>query len=442
MKNVLVLGAGMVSRPLVRYLLDQNDVSVTMASRTVSKAEAIIDNHPNGKPVSLDVENEKLLEDLIVQADVVVSLLPYTYHVKIAKLCIKHGKHLVTTSYVSEEMKALDEQAKTAGVLLLNECGLDPGIDHMSAMRIIHAVERNGGKIISFKSTTGALPSHEANTNPFGYKFSWSPRGVLLASRNPAKWLENDQLISVPGEELFEHYYFQDVPGVGTFENYPNRDSVIYKDIYGLKNAKTVYRGTFRMTGWCETLRAIAQLGWLQDTPLSSFTGTTYGELTRELIDADPSEDLIKATANFLELKPYSAVIKRLIWLGLFSEEKLPDDKNTPLDYLNVLTLRKMSLGENDRDMIVMHHEFIAEYPKKKEYITSTLVNYGVPHGDSAVARTVALPAAIAVKMILHGKMNMSGVHVPVVPEIYEPILNELATMDIVFKEHVEPLSQ
>lgn len=435
MKHVVILGAGMVSRPIVSYLLDQKDLSVTMASRTVSKAECIINNHPRGKAVAFDVTDMNHLEDLVKEADVVVSLLPYTFHVAVAKYCITHKKHLVTTSYVSNEMHALDTLAKNANILLLNECGLDPGIDHMSAMRVIHTVEKNGGSVTSFRSTTGALPSHEANTNPFGYKFSWSPRGVLLASRNPATWLEDNKVVSIPGEQLFENYILQDVPDAGTFENYPNRDSVAYKDIYGLKNAQTVYRGTFRMTGWCETLRAISQLGWLQDGVLSDFKGITYGELTRYLLKAKPGEDIIQKTALTLGLKPYAAVLKRLEWLGLFSNEPLPKDKDTPLDHLNVLTLKKMSLRESERDMIVMHHEFIAEYPAKKEYITSTLVDYGIPNKDSAVARTVALPAAIAVKMILNGSISMTGVHIPIQPDIYDPILDELETMNVVFKE-------
>ena len=262
-----------------------------------------------------------------------------------------------------------------------------------------------------------------------------SPRGVLLASRNSARWLENGKEVNVPGEKLFENYVLQDVPDVGTFENYPNRDSVPYKDIYGLKDAKTVYRGTFRMTGWCETLRSIAALGWLNDKPVEGFSGKTYGELTRKLIGAGSNDDLVKATARYLDLKEYSAVIKRLEWLGLFSDTPLPTDRDNPLDYLNVLTLNKMKLGENERDMIIMHHEFIAEYPDKKEYITSTLLDYGIPNGDSAVSRTVALPAAIAVKMILNGKVELTGVHIPVIPDIYNPILDELEEMNIKFIE-------
>ena len=440
MKNVLVLGAGMVSRPLVRYLLDLPDVKVTMASRTVEKAASIIDNHIHGTPVSLDVSDDEKLESLIVDADVVVSLLPYTYHVKVAKMGISHKKHLVTTSYVSKEMSDLDKDANEAGILLLNECGLDPGIDHMSAMKIIHEVEERNGYIESFHSTTGALPSHEDNTNPFGYKFSWSPRGVLLASRNPAKWLEKGEIISIPGENLFEHYRLQDVPNVGTFENYPNRDSVQYREIYGLNQAATVYRGTFRMTGWCETLRFISKMGWLDDTKISNSTLNTYGDITAHLLKTKNDGRLYENTASCLHLPSYSAVMKRLDWLGLFSDITLPKDKDNPLDYLNVLTLHKMALSKDEKDMIVMHHEFIAVYDNQKEYLTSTLVNYGEPNGDSAVARTVAYPAAIAVKLILNKTIDQTGVHIPIKPEIYLPILKELESMDISFTETKNPL--
>ena len=440
MKRILVLGAGMISKPLVRYLLDQPDYHVKMASRTASKAEKIIDSHKRGEAEALNVSDDVQLEKLVSESDVTVSLLPYVYHVKVAKLCIKHKKHLVTTSYVSDEMHKLDDKARNAGVLLLNESGLDPGIDHMSAMRVIHDVESKRGKIVSFRSTTGALPSHEANTNPFGYKFSWSPRGVLLASRNPSKWLQDGKEVSYPGEQLFENYTLQDVSGIGTFENYPNRNSVPYKDIYGLKDADTVYRGTFRMTGWCETMRKIVALGWLTEESPEEFYGKTYGDLTRYLIGVGQDENLPKATALFLGLEIYSTIIKRLEWLGLFGNEPLPKDKDNPLDYLNVLTLEKMSLDKKERDMIVMHHEFVAEYPSKKEYITSTLLDYGILNGDSAVARTVALPAAIAVKMILEGKIDITGTHIPVIPEIYNPILDELEEMDIKFDEKTEIL--
>ncbi len=440
MKNVLVLGAGMISRPMIVYLLNQPDFFVTMASRTVSKAEKIIHNHPQGKAFELNVNNDKELEDFITKADIVVSLLPYNYHFKVAEICVKHNKHLVTTSYVSDPMRGLDKKAKDAGIILLNECGLDPGIDHMSAMKIVHKVEENGGKVISFRSTTGALPAHESNNNPFGYKFSWSPRGVLLASKNPARWLEDGKEVVISGEQLFENYSMQDVPVIGTFENYPNRNSIPYKKIYGLNDAKTVYRGTFRMPGWCETLRKLVALGWLNDKPVDDFSGNTYADLTRYLVGAKIDDDLITKTVKYLGLETYSTVIKRFEWLGLFTNEPLPKDKDNPLDYLNVLTLKKMSIGMSDKDMIVMHHEFIVEYSSKKEYITSTLVDYGIPGGDTSVARTVSLPAAIAIRMILNNKIKLAGVQIPVIPELYNPILGELGEIGIKFSEKVQKI--
>jgi saccharopine dehydrogenase (NADP+, L-glutamate forming) len=408
MSTVVVFGAGMVARPIVRYLLDQPDVTVVVATRTVSKAQKMIDGHPRGVAKSLDVKDMTAVEREVEHADLVVSLLPYTYHVPVAQFCIKHRKHLVTTSYVSDPMRALDGKAKEAGVMLLNECGLDPGIDHMSAMRIIHDVAERGGKVTSFRSSTGALPAHEANTNPFGYKFSWSPRGVLLASRNAAKWLEGGVEVDVPGERLFENYYILDVPGAGSFENYPNRNSVPYKEIYGL----------------------------LSDQPAKNFRGKTYGDVTRHLVGAGAKQDLVAATAAFLGVDAFATVIKRLQWLGLFSDRPLPTDRDNPLDYLNVLTLEKMSMEPGDRDMIVMHHEFLAQFDGgRRELLTSTLVDYGIPGGDTSVARTVALPAAIAVKMILSGTIGLTGCHIPVTPDIYNPILDELDGMGITFVE-------
>ncbi len=437
MPKVVVLGAGMVTRPLVRYLLDQPDMKLIVATRTVEKAEKMIAGHRNGEARSLDVEkNLSAVEALVKGADVVVSLVPYAYHVSVAKFGIKHKKHVVTTSYVSDAMRALDGDARKAGIILLNECGLDPGIDHMSAMRMIHDVERRKGKIVRFKSSTGALPAHEANTNPFGYKFTWAPRGVLLASRNSAKWLEDGKEVDVPSGQLFESYIIQDVPETGSFENYPNRNSVPYKDIYGLKDARTVYRGTLRMPGWCETMRRVVALGWLSDQPVAGFSGKTYGDLTRRLIGAPKGVNLADATADFLGVDTFATVVRRLEWLGLFGNKKLPADKNNPLDYLNVLTLEKMLIRPEEKDMTVMHHEFVAEFPGgKREYLTSTLVDYGIPNEDTSVSRTVSLPAAMAVKLILDGTIRDTGCHIPVAPTIYNPLLDELETYNVVFKE-------
>jgi saccharopine dehydrogenase-like NADP-dependent oxidoreductase len=439
MKKILLLGAGLVSRPLTRYLLDVPEFEVTVATRTVSKAEHLIEGHPRGKAVPLNVENVGELRRLVSQCDLAISLLPYIHHVKVANLCIEYKKHMVTTSYISPAMKALEEQAKAAGILILNEIGVDPGIDHMSAMRIIHGVEKKGGKVVSFKSYCGGLPAPEANTNPFGYKFSWSPRGVLMAGRNDAKYLENGKIVEIPGKQLFKNHWPLSVEGMN-FETYPNRNSLPYIETYGLKDTRTMFRGTIRNIGWCDTLFCIAKLGVLSDEKRTDLNGLTFDELTRKLINAKPGEDTRAALKRFLGADANDKVISDLEWLGLLSAETLPETDPTLLDVMTARFLAKMPYAAEERDMLVLFHEFIAEYPGKKEKITSTMVDFGIPGGDSSMARTVSLPAAIATRLILEDKINLTGVLAPVMPEVYNPVLDELETMEIVCKEQTFPL--
>lgn len=434
MKNVLILGAGLVTKPIVKYLLNLGNVNVVVASRTISKALALIDNHTNGKAVALDVNNETDLENVIINNDVVISLLPYTYHVKVAKFCLKHLKHLVTTSYVSPAMKELDEEAKSKGLLFLNEIGLDPGIDHMSAMKIIDEVKQNGGKVVSFESICGGLPAPEANDNPFGYKFSWSPRGVVMAGRNNAHYLKDGKDVFIEGKDLFKNYWQKEVESLGLLEVYPNRDSLIYKDLYGLHDAKTIFRGTFRNLGWCETLYNIAKLGFLDDTVREELLNLTLVEILAKLVNVPDVKDIKKAVAEKLNLDVNHHVIKKLEWLGFFDNLSFKSDP-TYLDILANRMLELMQYKPGERDMIVLQHDFIAEYPDKKEHITSLLIDFGIPYGDTSMARTVSLPAAIAVKLILENKINSIGVQIPVIPEIYLPVSNELEQMGIKFKE-------
>ena len=439
MKSILVLGAGLVSSPLVRYLLERGTYDVVVASRTVAKAERLIDGHARGRALKLNVKEDTRLDELVMHSDLVISLLPYVYHVKVAKLCLKHGKNMVTTSYVSEAMRQLHDRAVDEGIIILNECGLDPGIDHMSAMRIIHDVQERGGEITSFSSCCGALPAHVSNNNPFGYKFSWAPRGVVLAGKNPAKYRKDGKEIVIPGPELFENYEFKTIPGVGVFENYPNRDSIPYAELYGIERALTVYRGTLRYPGWCETLRKIAELGFLDETKRADIGGMTYGQLIRRLIGDE--EDMAEALAKHLNVEPHSTLIKRLCWLGLASDDAIPESDDTYLDVLATAMQRKMAMDEGDVDICVLFHEFRAAFPGGKlEYITSTLVDHGVPGADTAISRTVALPAAIAADMILGERISARGVHIPIVPDIYEPILDKLQTLDIRFHERTEIL--
>jgi saccharopine dehydrogenase-like NADP-dependent oxidoreductase len=438
MKKILVLGAGLVTRPHVRYLLEVPDFEVTVASRTVSKAQALINGHPRGKAVSLNVNDQAELEGLIRQADLSVSMLPYIYHPKVAALCLKHGKHMVTTSYVKDEMRALDGPATEAGVILLNEIGVDPGIDHMSAMKVIHEVRRKGGKISSFMSWCGGLPAPEASDNPFGYKFSWSPKGVLLASRNAARFQRGGRIVQVPGEELFDHYWPVQINGLGEFEGYPNRDSLPYGETYGIQPTDWMFRGTLRNVGWCATLKKIAEIGLLDDTPWSELP-TTFREFTAQLLGTTPGADLAQTLAAQWGLCHDAKPITDLAWLGLFSDEPLPEGKETPIDILTARMESQMAYKPGERDMLIMQHEFVAQYADRKEAITATMIDFGIPHGDTSMSRTVGLPAAIAVRQILHGEISgLTGVHVPVLPEIYEPVLAELAVLGIALTETVE----
>ena len=440
MKKVLILGAGLVAKPLVRYLLDQPDFEVVVASRTVSKAIKLIDNHPQGTAKELNLKNEEGLKNEIAGSDIVISMVPYAFHPKVAKYCIDFKKNMVTTSYVSDVINSLDAEAKKAGVLILNEVGLDPGIDHMEAKRIIHEVEERGGEILSFISFCGGLPAPEANTNPFGYKFSWSPLGVLLAGKNSAQYLKNGQQIFIPSENLFENYSTINIEELGDFEGYPNRNSLPYIQLYGIQSIKTMLRGTLRNKGWCLTIKKLVDLGFLDEVE-KDCTGLTYKDLIRDLIENPAEKDIKKALSAYLDIEEDSDVIKRFEWLGLLSEEPLPVSKGSSLDILGVKMLEKLQYEEGERDMIILQHQFEASLPgDKKEKITSTLIDFGIPHGDTSMARTVGLPAAICTRLILEGAIKVTGVHIPVIPEIYTPVLRELKELGITFKEKKEDI--
>ena len=430
MKTVLVLGAGLVTRPLVDYLL-KHDIRVRVASRTVAKAEQLIGDHPNGEAIEWTVDKQDELKKMIKDADLVVSLLPANYHAKIAELCIELDTNMATTSYVSPEMKALDKLAKEAGIVILNECGVDPGIDHMSAMRIVNDVKNKGGKITSFMSYCGGLPAPEANTNPYGYKFSWSPKGVLLAGKNNAKYRKDGEDINIEGKDLFANHWEVDVPSFGKLEGYPNRNSLDYIETYGFEGIDTMFRGTLRNPGWCETLKAIVDLNYV-DTNEQDWSGKTYADLGWKLVGQSPDGNLRKAMADKLSIQQDSFILDNFEWLGLFSSENIPIEKGGVIDVLTATMLDKMSYDDSERDMLVLYHNFIAEYENgTKEEITSTMIDYGIPNGDSSMSRTVSLPVAIGVRMILEGKFSKPGVWVPVVPELYNPILDELEILGI-----------
>lgn len=436
-KRILLLGAGLVTRPLVKYILDIPEFMLTIATRTATKAYALIGDHPRGMAEQFDIEKTPDdLDSLVRQHDLTISLLPAMHHPKVAETCVRHGKQMVTTSYVSPAMRELDGPAREKGILILNEIGLDPGIDHMSAMKIIHGVENSGGRVTSFRSYCGGLPAPEANTNPWGYKFSWSPRGVVLAARNDAKYLENGEVVEIPGEELFDHFHILEVEGLDEpFEAYPNRDSLGYIDLYGLKDAKTMYRGTLRNIGHCATWKKLAEIGLFDIEVMKDLGGMTYRDFIAKLADLPNDDDLEKNLAEKYDFPEHPPVMEKWKWLGLLDEKPLPSAESSPLDLLVHVFLEKLQFEPGERDMVVLHHEFIGDYEDRQDRITSTLIDFGIPNSDTAMARTVGLPAAVAVKLILKGEIKMSGVHIPVVPEIYEPVLSELEELGIKFTE-------
>jgi len=441
-KKVLVLGSGMVAGPLIKYLL-QRRIELTVASNTIDRAKELVANHVLSKVELWEAGDEKKLRLLIKDHDIVVSLLPYTFHVIVAKICIANKKHLVTTSYVSKDMALLNDKAKQVGVLILNECGLDPGIDHMSAKRVIDTVHGLGGKIKNFYSFAGALPAPEiSKDNPFRYKFSWSPKGVILAGNNGAEYLKDGKKITIDGADLFKNPFEIVCPRVDTLEVYPNRNSLPYIDLYEIPEVETMIRGTFRYKGWCEIMNAFKKLGLTKREEIN-FTGFTYANMMEKLVNEKDTMDIKEKVAKYLKINTGSKVIAAIDYLGLFEKKAMNRTKDSTFEVLSDLMIEKMMLVEGERDMSVMQHLFLAEYPDgKQEMIRSRLLEFGSTDNETSIARTVALPAASAVSLILDGEISLTGVQVPVLPEIYNLIMIELENLGIeLIEEYGLPLS-
>jgi saccharopine dehydrogenase (NADP+, L-glutamate forming) len=433
MKNILILGAGLVVKPMVEYLFE-NGFSLMIASPMKERADEMIGGNPLGSSLYWTMDDHDVLEKLIAEYDITVSLLPYKFHSEIAPVCLRYGKSLVTTSYVQPGIQALDEAAKKRGILFLNEIGLDPGIDHMSAMRIIDHIHKKGGKVEEFYSLCGALPAPEAADNPMKYKFSWSPGGVIMASMNSALYLKKSRKVYIEPADLFKDRFTYNFPGIGNLDVYPNRDSISYIEIYGIPETKTIYRGTFRYKGWCETLDAMKSLRMLDDIR-KDYSGMSYSSFLAERAGLE-DKDLNKNIALQLGINERSPAIDSLEYLGFFSDEKIQKNETTPLEITSERMINKMLLADDERDMVILQHIFLASYPDgKREAIKSSMINFGAASGNTSIARTVALPAAISVKMILEKKINLKGVYRPVVPEIYNPVMNELKRLGIEMTE-------
>lgn len=439
MKSILIIGAGRSSSALISYLLKHAAIhkwTVRVGDMNEGFAKERVGDNLHGTAFRFDINNREQREVEIQHADIVVSMLPATMHGQVAEDCVRFGKHLVTASYVSEKMRSLDTEAKTKGVILLNEIGLDPGIDHMSAMQIIDDIHSRGGEMKAFYSYCGGLVAPESNDNPWGYKFSWNPRNVILAGQGaPATYIENGELKEVPYEELFSAARQIEVNGHGKFDAYANRDSLSYRSVYGLANIPTMLRGTLRAEGFCRAWNILVQIGWTNDVDRKLGTNLlSYAQMTDALL-SNREKSLKAQVAHNLGILENDRSMELVDWTGIFSDDMIPLENGTPAQILQELLERKWKLQPGDKDMIVMQHEFVYSLNGNEERITSSLVVKGEDEIHTAMAKTVGLPAAIAVKMILTGQYNSSGVVVPVKKELYEPVLKELAEMGIVFDE-------
>ena len=441
-KNVLILGAGSVAPPLVKYLSGQPEIRLFIADRFFNKAKSLAAGSSNAKALGLDIRDKEKTRALISEADIVISILPYTFHPEIASYCTDLRTDMLTASYASDSIKKLDLQAKRKGVLLLNEMGLDPGIDHMEAMRIIDDVKRKNGTVTSFISFCGGIPAPEANTNPFGYKFSWSPLGVLLAGKNQAQYLFNSKKICVPPENLFKNPLLIHIQGLGELEGYPNRDSLPYIDLYKIHSTKTMLRGTLRYKGWCSFMHQAGRSGLL-DEKSENWKKINRPDFLRKITGVMGKKDIKSGLASHLKLEKDSLFIQCLDWLGFFNKEALPLKEGSPLEVLGAMMEEKMRYQKNERDMIILQHKLTVEYKdENSQEIVSTLLDFGIPGGDSAMSKTVGLPLAIAAKNILNGNIKITGVQIPVIPEIYKPVLSELKELGIEFETNTNKLNK
>ncbi|KAJ3207371.1 hypothetical protein HDU67_007513, partial [Dinochytrium kinnereticum] len=394
MPQILLLGSGYVAGPCLNYLLRRPENHITVAARRVANVEALVAGKPNARAISLDVGNDAALENEIAKYDIVISLIPYTHHARVIKAALKHKKHVVTTSYISPAMMEFDESAKQAGVTVMNEIGVDPGIDHLYAVKTINEVHAIGGKIISFKSFCGGLPAPECSNNPLGYKFSWSSRGVLLALRNNAKFIEDGKVVDIPGTELMNSAKEIPIYPAFAFQGYPNRDSTPYTERYHIPEAKTVIRGTLRYKGFPAFVSALVKLGFLSDEEHSYLAASaapmTWRQVLSKVLAVHTADNLEQAVLSKIDMTAEAGerIIFGMKWLGMFSDTPV-HLRGTLLDTLCATLEEKMQYGPDERDMVMLQHRFDIELADgQKQVRTSTGLWFGVPGGDSAMATT------------------------------------------------------
>lgn len=425
MKNLLVLGAGLVSAPLIRYFSNRRGYRVVVLSQDLSRARAVVGDRAGVALVEGDATDESTLERYMKEADAVVSLLPATLMPLVARAAVRNRVPVVSTSYLTPDVRALDGAARDAGVLILGEVGLDPGIDHMSAVRVIRRLKSRGGTITHFISACGGLPAPDASDNPWGYKFSWSPRAVVLAARGDARYISNGEPVFIPGSELFAHRWRYAIDS-HVFEMYANRDATMYIEPYDLEGVSGFFRGTLRYPGWPATMHAAALLGLFDIEQVSWRTGTTYADVLLRLLPQG-SGSLVERVAQFAGVDIDSEVITRLEWAGFFSDRPIETTTASPLDLFVDRLWKIMQYRPGERDMVALKHELTVSFPDgRTEQITSALVKVGEAWGETAMAQTVSYPAAIATRLVLDGAVTATGVHLPTLGELRDPVLDEL----------------
>lgn len=444
MKTVLVLGAGRSSSALITYLLNwaaKSNNRVVVGDQSLALAQARVNGFTHGKAISFNMEDNNQSAAAIQSADVVISLLPPHLHPAVAKHCLVYGKHLLTASYVSDAMKDLHEKATDKKLLFLNECGLDPGIDHMSAMEIINRINRKGGKLESFESFTGGLIAPETDVeNPWRYKFTWNPRNVVTAGQGTAKYLHNGMYQYIPYQQLFKRTTAITVPGHGEFEGYANRNSLTYIAPYGLEGIKTILRGTLRYKGFCSAWNVLVQLGCCDDTYLMDEVPTMTHSRFIESFAGAGAGTLKERIARQMMVSPDGHEMQCLSWSGFFSDEPIGLSGGTPAQITEHILNKKWRLLHDDKDMIVMWHRFVYEQGGQKHEVQSSLVVTGADSVDTAMAKTVGLPLGIAARLVMEGKIKSTGVQLPIQEEIYLPVLNELKEYGIRFHEQERKL--
>ncbi len=439
MKKILVIGAGLSSSYLIKYLLanakNENWI-VTVADQNIALAKQKIGKSKQGIALAFNINIKTERENAIKNADLVVSLLPPTLHIIAAQDCITYKKNLVTASYVTPQMQSLNTEALKANVLFLNEIGLDPGIDHLSAMELIHKIKKNGGEVTSFKSFCGGLVAPEFDTNPWNYKFTWNPRNVVLAGQATAQYLENGLIKFIPPNRIFEQTETVNITNYGAFESYANRDSLSYIVPYGLQNANTVLRGTLRKKGFSQSWNLLVKLGLTDDSfNIHNSATLTYRNLVASFLIGANNKNVEDTFCAFLNISKTSKDFKRVKWLGLFTNEVIGLENATPAQILQHLLQQKWFLEKTDLDMIVMKHEIEFISNNKKQKVCSSLIVKGEDKTYTAMAKTVGLPMAIACKLILQNKIKAKGVCLPITEEFYKPILAELNKFGVQFIE-------